>query len=552
MSHNPPVRTSSAWRTWFGLAAAILLLNASLAFESAWPTPGVRWRGALSIELAVLVLALVAMRSRLAASVQAAARWLAVVWLVLVVGRYADVTSAALYGREINLFWDLRFVPDVMALLARPEKLWVIGAAGLAVAVLAVLTYVLVRGSIRRVIDATNRPAERRALGVLAALVVACWGAAKLGFELPVRPIFAAPVVQTYARQARLLAISLTGSTVVAASPPMSSDFSLVRGADVFLVFIEAYGAVTFERPELASRLTAERTALDAAIHGTGRDVVSAYVESPTFGGSSWLAHITLLSGVEVRDHETNALLMREKRHTLVTSFAEHGYRTVAVMPGLWQAWPEGSFYGFDEIYGGMRLDYHGPAFGWWDITDQYAFAKMDSLEVDRQGRPPLFVFFPTISTHIPFTPTPPYQPDWGRMLSAKPYDDAEVIEAYDRQPDWMDLGPSYADAVSYAYRSIAGYLRLRGNRDFVMILIGDHEPAAAVSGEGASWDVPVHVVASRTAVLQRLEVEGFRRGLTPARPSLGPMNKLTLGVLRAMGNPEAAGGAVVAPVTPK
>ena len=30
------------------------------------------------------------------------------------------------------------------------------------------------------------------------------------------------------------------------------------------------------------------------------------------------------------------------------------------------------------------RLDYHGPEFGWWDMTDQYVLAKMNALEVDR------------------------------------------------------------------------------------------------------------------------------------------------------------------------
>jgi hypothetical protein len=104
-----------------------------------------------------------------------------------------------------------------------------------------------------------------------------------------------------------------------------------------------------------------------------------------------------------------------------------------------------------------------------------------------------------------------------------------------------MDLGHSYADAVSYMYQSITGYIRLRADRDFVMILIGDHQPAAAVSGEGAPWDVPVHIVASRRPVLDRLLADGFRRGLTPARPALGPMSSLTTTLLEALGNRESA-----------
>src|SRR5205085_11459537 len=142
-------------------------------------------------------------------------------------------------------------------------------------------------------------------------------------------------------------------------SPVIESSFAQVEGADVFLVFVESYGAVA-NAPAFAARLAPARQRLDADIRDTGRDVVSAYVESPTFGGSSWLAHISLISGIEVRDHDTNAVLMTQKRDTLVTTFKQHGYRTVAMMPGTWKDWPEGAFYGFDDIYGGERLDYPG------------------------------------------------------------------------------------------------------------------------------------------------------------------------------------------------
>jgi hypothetical protein len=294
---------------------------------------------------------------------------------------------------------------------------------------------------------------------------------------------------------------------------------------------------VSYERPEFAARLAADRAQLEAAVHEADAKVVSAYVESPTFGGSSWLAHISLLTGVEVRDHETNALLMTEQRDTMVTLFKRHGYRAVAVMPGTWQNWPEGAFYGFDDIYGGARLGYRGPLFGWWDMTDQFVLARMDVLEVSRAPRAPLFVFFPTITAHIPFTPTPPYQPDWARVLTDHPYDADDLDRAYARQPDWLDLGPSYADALSYTYQSLTGYVRLRRDREFVMILIGDHQPAAAVSGEGASWDVPVHVVTSRQPVLDRLLARGFRTGMTPAGPALGRMHTLTPALLDAFGD---------------
>jgi phosphoglycerol transferase MdoB-like AlkP superfamily enzyme len=240
------------------------------------------------------------------------------------------------------------------------------------------------------------------------------------------------------------------------------------------------------------------------------------------------------MSGLDVRDPDVNALLMTEHRETMATAFARHGYRTIAMMPGLVYPWPEGAFYGFQEIYNAGRLNYTGPEFGWWNLSDQFVLAKLDALERNKSSRAPVFVFFPTVNTHMPFVPIPPYQPDWPRMLTDNPFDDDAVARAYFNQPDWLDLGPSYVDAMNYTYEMLAGYLREHSGDDFVMILLGDHQPPAIVSGEGVPWDVPVHVITSRLDVLESLLAHGFRKGITPARPGLGKMHTLTPMLLEA------------------
>src|SRR5207237_1258843 len=106
----------------------------------------------------------------------------------------------------------------------------------------------------------------------------------------------------------------------------------------------------------------------------------------------------------------------------------------------------------------------------------------------------------------------PPDQPDWRRITDRPPYDGPDIVRAYAREPNWTDFGPGYVDALSYDFTSIAGYVGAHADRDTVMIVLGDHQPPAAVSGEHASWDVPVHVIASRTAVLDRLVGHGFQR----------------------------------------
>jgi hypothetical protein len=88
--------------------------------------------------------------------------------------------------------------------------------------------------------------------------------------------------------------------------------------------------------------------------------------------------------------------------------------------------------------------------------------------------------------------------------------------------------------------RVVAGWLRLRPDLDLVLLVLGDHQPLAAVSGEGASWEVPVHLITQRAAVRDAFLAEGFVPGLVPRRPALGGMADLTQALLRAFGSGSA------------
>ena len=67
-----------------------------------------------------------------------------------------------------------------------------------------------------------------------------------------------------------------------------------------------------------------------------------------------------------------------------------------------------------------------------------------------------------------------------------------------------------------------------------IVIAIGDHQPPAAVSGRDASWSVPVHVFGRSGAILDRLIERGFRPGLEPHRPPIGPMHAVMPMLLEA------------------
>src|SRR5437867_6498540 len=115
--------STGPWRA-LALAAAIVLLDASLTFSNVWPTPAVRWGGELSVELAACLLVMAAVSRRFGPPSRAALRALAALWVLLAIGRYADVTAPALYGRQFNPYWDVRHLSAVAAMLARAASSW--------------------------------------------------------------------------------------------------------------------------------------------------------------------------------------------------------------------------------------------------------------------------------------------------------------------------------------------------------------------------------------------------------------------------------------------
>ena len=528
---------------WLRLGLGWFLLNLALTIQNIWPTPWITTHNKFSFEIALLLLVLAVYAELKGVPPRRLIGWLAVGLTLLTIGRYAQVTAPALYGRPINLYWDAQHLPRVAAMLAQVSPTWLVALAALGTMVLVGGLFLALRWALGSVWAGLSQAGPRRGMAVLAAGVAAIYLAAP-GLQLHTGRWFSNPVMPVYARQAEFLWEALIGDTqgdTLRCKMLPASDLARLAGADVLLVFLESYGAVAYDRPAFNAALAASRERLADAARRTQRGAVSAYLESPTFGGSSWLAHSSLLTGVEVREPQSYHRLLTRECDTLPDRFARQGYRTLGLMPGLRYAWPEGDFYGFQHILGERILNYRGPEFGWWRIPDQYAIARLDQLEISVAQRPPLFVFYPTISSHMPFRPTPPYQADWDRMLTQQPFEPGTLEVSLTRPPDWTDLGPAYTDALNYAFTWLAGYLEKHADSDLVIIVLGDHQPPASVSGASAPWEVPVHVITQRTDILESLQSAGLQPGLEPGRPALGPMHELTAALLTVFDSGETS-----------
>lgn len=553
-SHPDPVPAApaAAWRRVLRPVTALLFLNAMLSFANWWPTPAVRPDHRVAPEFVwtwVLVLALLAWRGRIG---RVALGAISVAYTVLVISRYGDVTIPALFGRPVNLYWDGAQLPRVILVFTQEQPWWLSVAALLGVLGLLWALWRVLHGALGVMVREAAPFALRRRWAVAVTLAAAVLVMANHAGVQATWPVVSKPVTPTYWRQAKLLLAAFSPAyraqllpqrTPVdeAMAAPPGTALAALGGRDVYLMMLESVGEVVHTDPRLGPVLAPARERFAAEIAAGGRQVVSAWFRSPTFGGGSDLAQLGVLSGIDLSDPMRHDVLLTTTRPTLISVFRANGYRTFGVYASLSWDWPERAYYGYEVFIDGPSLGWRGPPLGFWHVPDQFAAARFEQMHPRGPDAAPRFVFMPTMNTHIPFSPVPPFQPDWTRLLGPEPYPEADVRRALAERAHWLDLLPDYLRSVTYTYRWLGAWLALPEPRESVYVLVGDHQPAASITGEGASWNVPVHVVARDPALLARFTAQGFRPGMEPVGSALGGLHDLTALMLRVFGSAQPA-----------
>ena len=533
-------RHGARWVLIAKVTLALLVLNFLNSFNNVWPTPWIVPDARIGPEFVALWLALLALVALFGHLGRGAILLLTGLYFAVAIGRYADVTAPALLGRAINLYWDGQQLPAFLDVVRQGLAWWQI--IGVLVAFFGGL-WLLIR-LIRGCIEILAEHAAPYALRSPAALILSIfWLGMVIANTMRVEatwPYISRPVYPVYVRQADLLLSAFLPSRlakILPPSPSLDSDLQALEGAEVKVLFLESYGATTYEQPDIAKVIGPAREGLEQAARTQGRHVLSAFVQAATFGGASDLSHLSLLSGLDLSDPLRHDVLLTTDRQTMLDTFERAGYRTIGMYPAMSWEWPEKSFYDFDHYHDGPSLEYRGPAFGLWWLPDQFSMARIDEMyPPDPEGKP-RFLFFPTISSHIPFRPTPPYQPDWSRVTSEKPFSDEATTRAKADEIDWNDLFPAYIRTIEYTFKWLAGYQALPQPRESVMVLLGDHQPVGSVTGPNASWNVPVHIITSNDTIAERLRQYGFTDGVDPRRESLGHISELNQMLLSVFGS---------------
>jgi hypothetical protein len=407
-----------------------------------------------------------------------------------------------------------------------------IGAGRTELAVVGVLLLVagvigaLILSMLRLSRIARHRRGSLRAVGVLGLVWVLCLA---LGAQLvPGAPIASSSTARLAAEQIRNTRTALAdqqrfSNALATFDPagriPTGQLLTGLRGKDVIVAFVESYGEVAVQDSSFSPGVDAVLASGTQTLGSAGFGTRSAFLDSPTFGGISWLAHSTLQSGLWVNNQQRYNQLVASNRFTLSDAFARAGWRTVGDVPSNTEPWPQGSsFYHYDQLYDEHNVGYAGPKFSYASMPDQYTLAAFGRMEL-KPEHPPVFAEIDLVSSHTPWTPLP-------RMVDPATIGDGSVFDPMPAQGPtpaqlWQDAGQvraSYGKSIEYSLNALVSFVTTAHDDNLVLVLLGDHQPATVVSGTHASHRVPISIVAHDPAVLRQIGGWGWTAGLQPSR----------------------------------
>jgi hypothetical protein len=328
--------------------------------------------------------------------------------------------------------------------------------------------------------------------------------------------LLATHVSAARAAQAQIASLEVEARSDDVAVPADRPLMQGLAGRDVFLVFVESYGRSTLENPLYAASTKSALGELERAAERTGLEIRSAYLTAPMVGGQSWLAHASILSGLWIDSQGRYRALLASSRRSLMALASDAGWHSVAVMPAITMAWPEGSYFGYDRILAKDDLGYRGLPFNWVTMPDQYTLSAFERLVLDEPDRKPVFAEIALISSHAPWTPIPELV-EWDAIGDGTIFN-PQALAGDSPETVWRDhdrVRAQFGLSIDYSLRTVASFVERQGRPAPLIVVLGDHQPAVFVSGDEENRDVPVHFIGD-SATLDSIEGWSFESGAVP------------------------------------
>ena len=130
------------------------------------------------------------------------------------------------------------------------------------------------------------------------------------------------------------------------------------------------------------------------------------------------------------------------------------------------------------------------------------------------------------MSSHMP----------WDRIPRMIPWNDLGNGSIFNRIPMYREpssfwwhpnqVKAAYARSLEYSLNALISFVQHYGKKNLVLVVVGDEQPLAIVSGQHAGHDVPISIIAHDPSVLKRIGRLGLAIGPAAEPARAGPADE--------------------------
>ncbi|MEM9549075.1 MAG: sulfatase-like hydrolase/transferase, partial [Bacteroidota bacterium] len=291
---------------------------------------------------------------------------------------------------------------------------------------------------------------------------------------------------------------------------------------NLYFLYVESYGSYFYKNnsgKEVSFEMLRD---FEKDLTENGYKCVSAFSESTTIGGQSWLTYSSMLFGYRIDnntlfENHLNDENFRKSKGLLqlLKSVGYHNYNLNPINPiaGLHVPYEEmRAMYAIDTWFLADDIDYVGDQYGFGQCApDQYSLNKaMEMIQRDRQS--PYTLFYLTKNSHSPFI-SPPFVANW-KDLNKSGEKQLHVHKGFLKNPRFED----YQNAIKYEFDTISQFIEDYGKQEDIFIVVGDHQPPILANKEQHGLTTPVHIISRNDKFLLEFHKYGFTKSLIEAK----------------------------------
>jgi hypothetical protein len=149
-------------------------------------------------------------------------------------------------------------------------------------------------------------------------------------------------------------------------------------------------------------------------------------------------------------------------------------------------------------------------------MPDQYVLDFVNRRENPSARKTPSFIQYTLVSSHLPWSELTTVVQDWSQIKNGQIYRTLPRKSFGTSFRDLSNASEPYIASIIYDFEVLQSFILEFVNTNALLIIFGDHQPAAEITARDPARGVPIHVLSRDARLIEPFMKRGYTKGMQP------------------------------------